>query len=97
MASLRDELKLSPGNLGLMTGLVQVEKEANGPDAAAKVAAGLRDESRRLAALDLGLPAPPASAAAFAGRGKKDTTPEPLGPGGGGYDPAKRKAGRRGR
>jgi excinuclease ABC subunit B len=31
--------------------------------------------------------------------GKKDRTPEPLGPGGGGYDPAKmkRKAGKRGR
>ena len=59
-----------------------------------ETAARLRDEIRRLEALDLGLPPPPASSAAF-GRTKRDPTPEPLGPGGGGYDPEKRKKGRK--
>jgi excinuclease ABC subunit B len=56
-------------------------------------AARLRDEIRRLEALQLGLEPPPASYAA-APR-KRDRTPEPLGPGGGGYDPEKRRAGGR--
>jgi excinuclease ABC subunit B len=60
-----------------------------------ETAARLRDEIKRLEALDLGLEPPPLRAE-VPGR-KKDRTPEPLGPGGGGYDPAKRKAGRRGR
>ena len=59
-----------------------------------ETAARLRDEIRRLEALDLGLPPPPASSAAF-GRAKRDPTPEPLGPGGGGYDPEKWKKGRK--
>jgi excinuclease ABC subunit B len=54
-------------------------------------AARLRDEIKRLEALDLGLPPPTAAAPV---RSKKDRTPEPLGPGGGGYDPAKMKRGR---
>ncbi len=55
----------------------------------------LRDEIKRLEALDLGLPPPPPSAASL--KPKRDRTPEPLGPGGGGYDPAKmrRKRGRK--
>ena len=56
-------------------------------------AARLRDEIRRLEALQLGLEPPPASYAA-APR-KRDRTPEPLGPGGGGYDPEKRRGGRK--
>ncbi len=52
-------------------------------------AARLRDEIRRLEALDLGLEPPPATSTGL--RPKKDYTPEPLGPGGGGYDPNKRK------
>jgi excinuclease ABC subunit B len=56
-------------------------------------AARLRDEIKRLEALDLGLPPPPAASSI---RPKRDRTPEPLGPGGGGYDPAKMKR-RRGR
>ncbi len=48
----------------------------------------LRDEIRRLEALELGLEPPPLASAAL--RPRKDRTPEPLGPGGGGYDPAKR-------
>ena len=61
-----------------------------------ETAARLRDEIKRLEALDLGLPPPPVRPEAFGGR-KKDRTPEPLGPGGGGYDPAKMKRGGRGR
>jgi excinuclease ABC subunit B len=63
-------------------------------------AARLRDEIRRLEALDLGLAPPPAASAslrATALRHKRDRTPEPMGPGGGGYDPNKPGAPRRGR
>jgi excinuclease ABC subunit B len=49
-------------------------------------AARLRDEIRRLEALDLGLEPPPASSPP-----SRPRTPEPLGPGGGGYDPEKRR------
>ena len=55
-------------------------------------AARLRDEIKRLEALQLGLEPPPAPQRI--GAGKRDRTPEPLGPGGGGYDPDKRKAAR---
>jgi excinuclease ABC subunit B len=51
-----------------------------------ETAARLRDEIRRLEALELGLPPPPTSSASQRPR----KTPEPLGPGGGGYDPDKR-------
>jgi excinuclease ABC subunit B len=54
-------------------------------------AARLRDEIRRLEALELGLEPPPMASAAQ--RPRRDRTPEPLGPGGGGYDP-KLKRGR---
>ncbi|HUB45782.1 MAG TPA: excinuclease ABC subunit UvrB [Acetobacteraceae bacterium] len=59
-------------------------------------AARLRDELRRLEALDLGLEPPPAPSASLrpagvGARGRKDRTPEPMGPGGGGYDPSKRR------
>jgi excinuclease ABC subunit B len=57
-------------------------------------AARLRDEIRRLEALDLGLAPPPAASSA---RPRRDRTPEPLGPGGGGYDPEKRRRGGRGK
>jgi excinuclease ABC subunit B len=49
-------------------------------------AARLRDEVKRLEALMLGLEPPPPSA-----RAAKPKGPVPLGPGGGGYDPAMRK------
>jgi excinuclease ABC subunit B len=55
----------------------------------------LRDEIRRLEALDLGLAPPPPTAMARSTR--RDTTPTPLGPGGGGYDPEKRRGRHRGR
>ena len=52
-------------------------------------AARLRDEIKRLEALDLGLEPPPTTSASL--RPRKDHTPRPLGPGGGGYDPTKRR------
>jgi excinuclease ABC subunit B len=54
-------------------------------------AARLRDEIKRLEALELGLEPPPAATATL--RPKRDRTPEPMGPGGGGYDPSKRRGG----
>jgi excinuclease ABC subunit B len=54
-------------------------------------AARLRDEIKRLEALELGLAPPPP-----APRRRQDHTPQPLGPGGGGYDPAMRRGGRKG-
>ncbi|MCS6856062.1 MAG: UvrB/UvrC motif-containing protein, partial [Elioraea sp.] len=58
-----------------------------------ETAARLRDEIRRLEAMELGLDPPPVARARAA-----EWKPKPLGPGGGGYDPAKRKGGtRRGR
>ncbi len=53
-------------------------------------AARLRDEIKRLEALQLGLEPPPVPQRI--GAPKRDRTPEPLGPGGGGYDPEKRTA-----
>lgn len=62
-----------------------------------ETAARLRDEIQRLEALRLGLEPPPV-AASTAGKAqtsgrkpKKDKVPRPLGPGGGGYDPAARR------
>ena len=55
-------------------------------------AARLRDEIKRLEALELGLPPPSAPR-----RPEKMRTPTPLGPGGGGYDPALRRGKRKGR
>lgn len=62
-----------------------------------ETAARLRDEIQRLEALQLGLEPPPVAAstagkAQTSGRkSKKDKVPRPLGPGGGGYDPAARR------
>jgi excinuclease ABC subunit B len=57
-------------------------------------AARMRDEIKRLEALDLGLDPPPAASATL--RPRRDRTPEPMGPGGGGYEPSKRRGGRGG-
>ena len=47
-ASLREALKLAPGNIGLMTALVQVEFAISGPDGSAKVADELRNDTANL-------------------------------------------------
>jgi excinuclease ABC subunit B len=54
-------------------------------------AARFRDEIKRLEAIELGLPPPPMASALMRPKRGGDRTPEPMGPGGGGYDPSKRR------
>lgn len=77
------------------------ELEKRMRDAAANLdfeqAARLRDEIRRLEAIDMGLEPPPLPTSNAGRPGLQKTAkasgPVPLGPGGGGYDPAKKRGG----
>ncbi len=79
----------------LKSSIADLEKRmrAAAADLEFEEAGRIRDEIKRLEALDLGLPAPPAASATQrpGGRSKKDWAPKPGGPGGGGYDPSKRR------
>jgi excinuclease ABC subunit B len=89
VAPIKDSSVTNLVGKDLASSIAELEKRMRGAAANLEFeeAARLRDEIKRLEALQLGLEPPPV----VASRGpKRDRTPEPLGPGGGGYDPEKR-------